>query len=94
MDYNPGDIVHVKREIGNDRFYFIEGTCLGGEGQRGVVAVIFADERSLPACENADGEWEYRQVHHVPTSLFEAALEAEKTEVYEKFEAMENPVYA
>jgi len=94
MDYSPGEIVHVKREIGSDRFYFIEGTCLGGENQRDVVAVIFADDRSLPVCENRNGEWERREVHHVPTSLFEAALKAESTEVYQEFEAMENPVYS
>jgi len=94
MDYKPGDIVHVKREIGRDRYYFIEGTCLGGEDQRDVVAVIFADDRSLPVCEDADGDFEHREVHHIPVALFEVALSAEKTERYEKFEAMDNPVYA
>jgi len=94
MDYNPGDIVHVKRKIGNDRYYFIEGTCLGREGQRDVVSVIFADDRSLPACENADGDFEHREVHHIPVALFEAALSAEQTKIYEEFDAMDNPVYA
>jgi hypothetical protein len=94
MEYSPGDIVHAKRERGSDRYYFIEAVCLGGEEQRSVVEVIFADERSLPAATNAEGEWEQREVHHVPISLFEAALEAEVSEVYESFDAMENPVFA
>jgi len=94
MGYSPGDIIHVKREIGDDRYYFIEGTCLGGKEQRDVIAIIFADERALPACENANGDWEHREIHHVPLSIFEAALKAKTTEVYEQFEAMENPVYA
>lgn len=94
MDYQPGDIVHVSRQIGADRFFFIEGTCLGGKDQRDVVAVIFANEDSLPCCPDGDGEWDQREVHHVPLALFEAALEAERTEIYESFEAMEHPVYS
>jgi len=94
MDYNPGDIIHISRETGSDRYYFVEGTCLGGEARRDVIAVIFADDRSLPACEDGNGEFERREVHHIPVALFEAALAAEKTEIYKEFEAMDNPVYS
>jgi hypothetical protein len=93
MDYSPGDIIHVHREVGSDRFYFIEGACLGGEGQRSVVAVICADERSLPACEDAGEQFERREVHHIPMALFEAAIGSENTTIYDEFESMENPVY-
>jgi hypothetical protein len=94
MDYEPGDIIHINRQIGADKYYFIEGTCLGAENERDVVAVIFADENSPPCCQDGDGEWDRREVHHVPLVLFKAALEAERTEVYEGFEAMEHPIYS
>jgi hypothetical protein len=93
MDYNPGDIVHIKRDIGDDRYYFIQGTCFGAENQRDVVALSFADDRSPPTCENDDGDFESREVLHIPVALFEAALESQRAAVYERFEDMPNPVY-
>jgi len=94
MNYSPGDIVHIKRDIGSDRYYYIQGICLGGEEQRDVVALSFADDRSLPVCENEDGEAERRKVLHVPVALFETALADGGSAVYDSFEAMPNPVYS
>ena len=90
----PGDIVHIRREIGDDRYFFVQGFCSGITGQHSIVVISTADKSEFPMCENKEGNAVQREVVHIPRDLFDAALKAECVEVYEKFEEMENPVYS